>query len=195
MSDASNHKKQEEIALAKKAANEGRILEAKAHLVNAKHEGATEKELYRIRTLITKSSAEQQKHGAWGAFAGFSIAMTAYFITIFMSMGRPLWLSVVLLIVPIVSGYCAGRLKGDVAGPSARFRTGFLSVGFAMALFSFVNMLVVRYRFPAEGQATEIFLLSVSISVVYGIAAGCVAGLVSTLSWRRPGGMNLVDLR
>ncbi len=195
MSEASENRKQEEIVLAKEAVNEGRLTDAMAHIANAKHEGATEKELRRLRVLMNKNAEAQERHKGWGSTAGFLIAMTVYLAMVFMNIPRLGWLPIALLIVPGASGYCAGRLLGDATGRAGRFWIAFRAVGFAMALFGFVNMLVVRSRFPAEGQASEAFLLAVVVPLIYGAVAGSVAGLFSALAWRNWKENHLVDHR
>ena len=64
-----------------------------------------------------------------------------------------------------------------------------------MALFGFVNMLVVRSRFPAAEQAGEAFLLAVVVPAIYGVVAGCCAGLVSALAWGNWTGNHIVNHR
>jgi hypothetical protein len=170
-----------ELAAAHQCALEGQFDQAYHHLEVAAIEGAEPGEIQRERLWIEAMKGGVVKARLDRILIAVALPVFAYLV---MSVAQPsaygqtLWAALALAVVPLLTGVAMAKLVGG-GGRGTMFVRSFLVAGSAMGLYTAINLIIVRSRIAEPADSMALFLVGSTVTVLYALCAGLVAGIVS----------------
>ena len=96
------------------------------------------------------------------------------------TMGVPIWAALTFVLIPVLTGIVVAHSLPDESRKT-RFGRSFLFVGCTAAVFTFVNLGMVRGRISEQPDPVALVELMVLVTVVFGAICGVVAGAAAAL--------------
>ena len=178
---------QAQLDAVESALSDNRFYDAHHYLAQATQLGASKRELHHFRLELQAGEAKQSKQRRGSFWMGLFLSLCAYLLLALqqpLDWGIPLWMLLGFFCIPVLTGYVVGRKQGFDQGAKARFGAAFRANGLAMFLYTSLSLMFVHADIGSGGNSTMVFLVGLVVSVVYGILAGCVAGIASAkLAW------------
>jgi hypothetical protein len=171
------------IHAAKQAIRKGEYLEAYEHLGHIDMHGPHAKEVKELREEIRETEAADLKDAARAPWAGFGVGVVLYLILTIRSPAqwtKPVWMVLAFLIVPAIAGYFTAWYYGFRCQRRERFRPSAMAGGFSMVIYAIIGLIIARCKIAEDPGVDSggVLLASCVVTVVYGVIAAVVAGVV-----------------
>lgn len=178
----------EHLAAVERALKQGRHDVAAQHLQTAAKHGADHGHVAREGARIKAAKAAHDRRVKASVRWGFFIALIGYLIVSSrqpLGWKIPVWTILIFLVIPGLVGLFVGlRHRGERAMDKA-FWDGLRSVLWAMAIYATMNIVILAGHLGKDStqMAGEDMAAFVTV-VVFSVAAGAVAGIVSAIASR-----------
>lgn len=119
---------------------------------------------------------------------GCCLAVFGYFILSFFSvlaMGSFVWVLLIFLVVPVLTGISTGRLQRSTVGPEGCFWAGMRAAGIPMWFYTAISLMFVHSRVGPSADAFATFVVGVGVATTYALIAGLVSGTTALLIARQ----------
>jgi hypothetical protein len=156
---------------------------ARQHISDAERLGAPTRDVRSLRQSITRGEQSMPARARKGFWIGFLISALGYFVVCFtqpLQWTIPVWAALVFGLIPLLSGFAAGRVQGPAVHSGDRFRAAFFGACWPMFWYTLITLIVLRSRLQSGPDSGQLFLVVMFVSILYAIGAGLVAGLVGS---------------
>lgn len=176
----------DEVKAARAAIAAGDYAQARHHINNLAMLGTYTQEVDELRRLITQQETTTNVISVQRVGWAIGVSVSGYLILSFRTpnaWGPILWGLVAFLALPLFTGLLAGNsvdASATSSVQSARFWRAFFITAATVSIYTLVGMGLTRSKMHSSDKSSDFFIFF-AVAAVYGVGAGLVSGLASTM--------------